>query len=137
MEPSTVRRVHRFRLEPASEQEQRLRQFAGARRFIWNWALEQRREHHRRTGKSLSAKELSARLTALKDQPETAWLREMDSQLLQQVLADLHRAYVNFFERRARYPRFKSKKRDAARFRIPQRVRVVGNTVQIPKIGRV
>src|SRR5919204_590470 len=122
MESSTVHRVYRFRLEPTAEQEQRLRQFAGARRFIWNWALQQRREHHRRTGKSLPARELSAHLTALKDQPETAWLREMDSQLLQQVLADLQRAYVNFFERRARYPRFKSRKRDTARFRIPQRV---------------
>ena len=137
MASSVVRRVYRFRLEPTSQQEQQFRQFAGARRFIWNWALQQRREHYQQTGKSLSARELSARLTALKDQPETAWLREMDSQLLQQVLADLQRAFVNFFERRARYPRFKSRKRDQARFRIPQRVRVVERGVQVPKIGRV
>jgi putative transposase len=137
MESSTVHHVYRFRLEPTPDQEEKLRQFAGARRFIWNWALQQRREYHRQTGKSLPAKELSVRLTGLKDQPETAWLREMDSQLLQQVLADLQRAYVNFFERRARYPRFKSRKRDQARFRIPQRVRVVGNVAQNPKVGRV
>src|SRR5919197_5405119 len=127
----------RYRLEPTADQEQRFRQFAGARRFIWNWALQQRQEHYQQTGKSLSAKELSARLTALKDRPETAWLREMDAQLLQQVLADLQRAFTNFFERRVRYPRFKSRKRDQARFRIPQRVRVVGRGVQVPKIGRV
>src|SRR5438552_5072526 len=133
----TVRRVYRFRLEPMPEQEEKFRQFAGARRFIWNWALQQRREHYQQTGQTLPANELPARLTALKDQPETAWLREMDSQLLQQVLADLGRAFVNFFERRARYPRFKSRKRDQARFRIPQRVRVVGRGVQVPKIGRV
>src|SRR5438105_4428858 len=137
MESSSVRRVYRFRLEPTPSQQQRLRQFAGARRFIWNWALQQRREHYRQTGKTLPAKELSARLTALKDQPETAWLREMDAQLLQQALADVQRAFVSFFERRARYPRFKSRKRDQARFRIPQRVRVVGGRVQVPKIGRV
>jgi putative transposase len=89
MTSTTVRRVYRFRLEPTAEQEQSFRQFAGAWRFIWNWALQQRREHYQQTGKSLSAKELSARLTALKDQPATAWLREVDSQLLQQVLVDL------------------------------------------------
>jgi putative transposase len=137
MESGIVCRVYRFRLEPTAAQEQRFRQFAGARRFIWNWALQQRRAHYRQTGTTLPAKELSARLTALKAQPETAWLREMDSQLLQQVLADLERAFVNFFERRARYPRFKSRKRDQARFRIPQRVRVVGDRVQVPKIGYV
>jgi putative transposase len=137
MESSIVRRVYRYRLEPTARQEQQLRQFAGARRFIWNWALQQRREHYQQTGKVLPAKELSARLTALKDQPQTAWLCEMDSQLLQQVLADLQRVFTSFFERRARYPRFKSRKRDQARFRIPQRVRVVGRGVQVPKIGRV
>jgi putative transposase len=137
MESSTVRRVYGYRLEPTPKQEQQFRQFAGARRFIWNWALEQRREHYQQTGKTLPAKELSARLTALKDEPETAWLRDIDSQLLQQALADVQRAFTNFFEHRARYPRFKSRKRDRARFRIPQRARVVGSAVRVPKIGLV
>jgi putative transposase len=130
-------KAFRYRLEPTDDQEQKLRQFAGARRFIWNWALQQRREYYRETGKTLPAKELSARLTALKDQPDTAWLRDMDSQLLQQVLADLQRAFNNFFARRACYPRFKSKKTEVLRFRIPQRVKVVGNRVQVPKVGLV
>jgi putative transposase len=46
MTSTTVHRVYRFRLEPTAEQEQSFRQFAGARRFIWNWALQQRREHY-------------------------------------------------------------------------------------------
>jgi putative transposase len=125
-----MRKAFRYRLEPTTEQENKLRQFAGARRFIWNWALRQRQEYYCKTGKTLPLKELSARLTVLKNEPETAWLRQMDSQLLQQVLTDLYRAFSNYFERRARYPRLKSRKRDRARFRIPQRVRVVGHVVQ-------
>lgn len=65
------------------------------------------------------------------------WLREMDSQLLQQVLADLKRAFTSFFEKRARFPRFKSRKRDMARFRIPQRVTLADGYLYVPKIGRV
>src|SRR5215472_12903422 len=137
MESSTVRRTFRFRLEPTADQAEMFRQFAGARRWVWNWALEQRRKHYKETGKSLPARELSARLTALKDEPETAWLRTVDSQLLQQALADLDKAFANFFARRARYPRFRSRKTDAPRFRIPQRVTVTGGRVQVPKIGRV
>jgi len=137
MESSTVHRAYRFRLEPTADQEQSFRQFAGARRWVWNWALEQRRQYYKETGKTLPAGLLSARLTALKDQPETAWLREMDSQLLQQALADLDKAFANFFARRARYPRFKSKKTDVPRFRIPQRVTVVDGRVRVPKVGRV
>ncbi len=60
---------------------------------------------------------------------------EVDSQLLQQALTDLGRAYTNFFERRARFPRFKSRKRDQARFRIPQRVVLRDGRLYCPKLG--
>jgi putative transposase len=130
-----LRKVYRFRMEPNSAQRQSLARMAGARRFVWNWALAQRIEHYRETGKGLPAAELSRRLTALKQQPETAWLRDVDSQALQQVRADLQRAFVNFFEKRSGFPRFKSKKRDAARFRIPQRVSVKDGKVCVPKVG--
>ena len=132
-----LRKVYRFRMEPDAAQRQSLARMAGARRFVWNWALEQRNRHHRETGTSLPAVELSRRLTALKQRPETAWLREIDSQALQQVLADLQRAFANFFEKRTRFPRFKSRKRDRARFRIPQRVAIADGAVYVPKVGQV
>lgn len=132
-----LRKVFRFRMEPNGAERQALARMAGARRFIWNWALSLRREHYQKTGKSLPMAELSRRLTDLKQQPETAWLRDVDSQALQQVLADLQRAYVNFFEKRARFPRFKSRKRDRSRFRIPQRVAVSDGAVYVPKVGTV
>jgi transposase len=47
----------------------------------------------------LSYNDLAAELTLMKQQPATAWLREMDSQLLQQALRDLDSAYQHFFRR--------------------------------------
>lgn len=131
------RKVYRFRMEPTGSQEPILNNLAGARRFVWNWALRRWKDHYEATGKSIGLKQLSDELTALKRQPETAWLREADSQALQQALKDLHRAFVNFFEKRARYPRFKSRKRDPLRFRIPQRVKVESGKVYVPKVGWV
>lgn len=110
---------------------------AHARRFAYNWGLERWRSFHAETGGTIKLKLLLRELTALKRKPETAWLREVDSQLLQQALFDLRRAYRNFFERRTGYPRFKSRKTDQQRFRIPQRVRVSGSKVYVPKIGWV
>src|SRR5258708_27251178 len=135
METSTIRKAYRFRLEPSVAQRSQLERFAGARRWVWNWALATWKAYAAEHGRSIPAKELAARLTALKDQPETAWLREMDGQAVQQVLADLQRAFTNYFAHRARYPRYKSKRRDTARFRIPQRVTLRGAAVGIPKIG--
>ena len=133
----THRKVFRFRMKPNSPQREALARMAGSRRYVWNWALAQRNAHYRATGKGLPAAELSRRLTALKEQPETAWLGDVDSQAMQQTLADLQRAYVNFFKKRARFPRFKSRKRDTARFRIPQRVKVEDGRVYVPKVGSV
>ena len=137
METSTIRRAYRYRLEPSSQQRGQLERFAGARRYVWNWALGTWKAYYAEQGKSIPARELSAMLTALKSQPDTAWLKEVDAQALQQALADLHAAFFNFFAHRARYPRFKSKKRDTARFRIPQRVTLVGERLSVPKIGLV
>jgi putative transposase len=53
--------------------------------------------------------ELSAQLTQLKQQADTAWLTEVSSVPLQQALRHLDRAFRNFFERRAKYPAFKKK----------------------------
>ena len=124
-------------MRPKKDQARALNRMAGARRFVWNWALARWKETYAATGQSISLAQLSAELTALKGKPETAWLAECDSQALQQVLKDLHRAFVNFFERRARYPRFKSRKRDGGRFRIPQRVKIADGEVYVPKIGWV
>jgi putative transposase len=124
-------------MKPNAQQRELLARMAGSRRYVWNWALAQRNAHYRETGKGLPAAELSRRLTALKEQPETAWLRDVDSQAMQQTLADLQRAHVNFFKKRARFPRFKSRKRDTARFRIPQRVNIADGRVYVPKVGLV
>lgn len=137
MESTTLRRVYRFRLEPTSQQEEGFRRYAGARRWVWNWALATRQAFYKETGKTLSRVALSALFTALKKEPATAWLSEVDSQLPQQAIIDLYRAFEAFFEKRAKFPRFKSKHRDVARFRIPQRVTLADGFVSVPKIGRV
>lgn len=131
------RKVYRFRMEPTREQAEALMRMAGARRWVWNWGLARRKEVYRATKRGLPMAQLSAELTALKRQAETAWLKEVDSQLLQQALKDLDRAYQAFFGKRAMFPRFKSRKRDEPRFRIPQRVRVEDAKVYIPKVGWV
>ncbi len=128
----TLQRAYRFRMRPSQEQEQTLSRQAGARRFVWNWALARRKAYYAENGTSIPAGLLSAELTALKGRPEMAWLREVDSQLPQQALRDLDRAFVAYFAGRARVPRFKSRKHDTARFRIPQRVKVAGG-FQLPQ----
>jgi putative transposase len=78
---------------------------------------------------------LSHELTQLRRASGQDWLREVPSQIPQQALVDLWHAYRQFFRGQARYPTFRSRKRDTPRFRIPQHVRVSGTRVYVPKLG--
>ncbi|HBY93637.1 MAG TPA: transposase [Chloroflexi bacterium] len=130
-------KAFRFKLRPTPSQEQMFRQYAGACRWVWNEMLHERKETYRATGKSLSMYAQMRRLTELKQQPETAWLNDVHSQVLQEPIKNLHRAFINFFEQRARYPKFKSKRRGLGSFTFPQSVKVEGSRVWLPKIGWV
>jgi putative transposase len=129
------RKAYRFRIDPTAEQEAALARYAGARRFVFNWALARRKQSYQETGQSIPWTELSAQLTALKNKPDSAWLKQIDSQLLQQSLADCKRAFDNFFQRRAGFPKFKKKYSPHQSFRIPQRVKLAGGRVYLPKVG--
>ena len=82
----TIQTTYRYRVDPTDAQAAQMRRFAGARRWVWNWALRRQKNHYAETHTRLSYNALATELTALKQQIETAWLREMDSQALQQVL---------------------------------------------------
>jgi putative transposase len=140
------RKAYRFKLRPTKAQQQKLVMMAGARRFLWNWALERRNSHYKLTGKGLTYPQQNLELTSLKKQPETAWLKEVDSQASQEALRDLDKAFQKWFKyvkakKRGEkvpfvgYPKFKSKKRDCLRFRILQRIKLDGNRVYLPKVG--
>lgn len=82
----------------------------GCARYVWNWALAERTRAHRMEGRSVGYHDLSSQLTALKKTPEAAFLSEVSSVPLQQTLRHQQTAFTNFFAKRARYPRFKSRR---------------------------
>ena len=99
-----------------------LERMASVARYTYNWALGRCLQYYRQHGRSKPWGELSAELT---EQKRTEpWLYDFNSQMLQQALADLQRAYLNFFAGRAQFPQFKKKKAARQSFRIPQRVRI-------------
>ena len=128
--------AYRFELQPNGEQQRQMRRFAGACRFVFNKALALQQERHERGEKKLGYAGLCKHLTAWKVQPQMLWLNETPSQALQQALKNLERAYKNFFERRADFPRFK-KKGVSDSFRYPQGIKLdQGNSrLFLPKLG--
>ena len=124
----------KVRLYPTIEQQEILGQHFGCARWWWNHALNLCIETYKATGKGLSQSALNAFLPKLKKQEETQWLSECYSQVLQATTLNLVTAYRNFFEGRAKYPRFKAKKNRQS-IQYPQSVKVVDGCLRFP--GRV
>ena len=130
------RKAFRYRLYPNKEQQAGLAVQFGHARFVYTWALATRNAHYREHGTGIGYYALKRMMTDLKRQPDHVWLKEADSQVLQAKVEDLDRAFANFFNKRARYPRFK-KRRGHQSVRWPQRFKFDGDRVYLPKVGWV
>ncbi len=132
------RKACRFRLYPTPGQRQLLVQYAGACRFIYNLALEQRRDWYR-PGRKFSYASQCRELTALRQ--EYDWLKAVPAQALQQALKDLDHAYRNWWAGRAAAPRPRRRSGDQG-FRFPdpshldiKRTGRRSGMLKLPKIG--
>lgn len=130
-----IRQAQKVRIYPTDEQKQQLASAMGCCRWWWNFALNKSIETYKETGKGLSRAGLNAMLPNLKEENE--WLKtEVYSQSLQQTSLNLSRAFINFFEKRARFPRYKSKHgKQSVGF--PQSVKIIDDWIKLPKIGLV
>jgi putative transposase len=106
-----VKRAFKYRFYPTPAQAAELSRTFGCVRLVYNRALEARSAAWRDEQRRVSYAESSAMLTAWKRDPELEFLGEVSSVPLQQSLRHLQAAFVAFFDKRARHPRFKSRKR--------------------------
>ena len=119
-----IKRTYRYRLYPGEAQKAELARTFGCSRWVYNWALETKTKAYYQDEDSIGFADLSRRLTQQKKSEETEWLQEVSAVTLQQSLRNLNQAFTNFFEGRAEYPSFKSKRGD-------QTARYVGTAFDI------
>ena len=124
----------KVRLYPNSEQRNHLAQSFGCARWYWNHSLALTQKTYQETGLGLSRGAIQGLLPQLKKEHE--WLKEPYSQCLQVVALNLSRAFINFFEGRGRFPRFKSKGNKQS-ISYPQNVKVLDGYIKFPKLKLV
>ncbi|MBD2255065.1 RNA-guided endonuclease TnpB family protein [Nostoc parmelioides] len=132
-----LHRVVQVRLYPSKEQQILLARTFGSARWWWNYALNKSIEVYKETGKGLTRAALNALLPDLKKAEDTHWLADCYSQVLQATTLNLTTAYKNFFEKRAGFPKFKSKHGKQS-IQYPQNVKIVDSNVKLPgNIGAI
>jgi len=121
----------KYKILPTAEQVELLEQHLGSARFIYNYFLDLKSKTYEESQVNLSRFDLQKLIPTLKE--EKPWLKLVNSQTLQKALLDLDTAYKNFFAKRGKFPKFKSKRSSYSRFNVPQYVKLEGDTLFIPK----
>ena len=129
----------KFRIYPNREQQKLINQTLGCCRLIYNKGLAMRNDAYE-NGNKIGYSQTSAMLTELKKCEDFAFLKAVDSIALQQSLRDLDRGFVNFFQKRAAHPAFKTKHNRHQSYRTVNQgdnIRIVGRYIKLPKLGFV
>ncbi len=129
----------KFRIYLNMEQQNLINQTLGCCRLIYNKCLAMRNEAYE-NGNKIGYSQTSAMLTGLKRMEEFAFLKEVDSIALQQSLRDLDRGFVNFFQKRAAHPTYKSKHNHHQSYRTVNQddnIHIAGKYMKLPKLGFV
>lgn len=128
----------KIRLRPTPEQEKLLWCSAGTARWAYNWTLARQEENYRNGGKFILDGSLRKELTQLKQTEEYRWLSQVSNNVAKQAVKDACNAYKRMFDRQAKKPKFKSKKRSKPAFyNDPIKFKVKNKQVLVEKIGWV
>jgi putative transposase len=125
-------KAYKFRLLPTEEQCVLLSKHFGCVRFVYNHFLKEKQDHYLLNKKTLNYNTCAGNLVKMKREG-FEWLKEVNSQALQSSLEHLETAYGNFFKKKSKFPKFKSKKSNYDSFSVPQHVSLKNDKIQIPK----
>ncbi|GAA0512793.1 putative transposase [Saccharopolyspora erythraea NRRL 2338] len=109
-----MKRAYKYRFYPTEQQAAELSRTFGCVRKVYNLALDTRTRAWFTEQRRVNYAETSAMLSAWKRTDELSYLGAVSSVPLQQCLRHLQSAFTAFFGKRAKYPRFKSRKQSRA-----------------------
>ena len=135
-----INKSYIYRLDPTAEQASAFAQWAGACRYVYNLALEQRRDWHR-PGRSFSYNQQQGEITHLR--AEVDWLKAVPVHALQMAVRSLDNAFQRFFSGLGNFPQPRRKgERDS--FTLPdpkylgfKRLNRNRGAIKVPKVGWV
>jgi putative transposase len=130
-----MKRGSLYRIYPDNGQKQMLEQHFGGVRFLYNKLLHVKSTLYSQCKCSISKSKLDNHILVLKD--IYPWLKDVNSQSLQQANKNLDNAYQRFFKGLGDYPTEKTKKKHHFSFQVPQhyKINLTTSEIYLPVIG--
>lgn len=138
---TVVKKSIKVRLYPTKEQKILIDKTIGCVRFVYNQTLADCKQSYEQSKHFPSRNERIKNLVPLKEKYE--FLKEVDSQALQQSVRDFNRALDNFFRNRSHFglPKFRARRADKQSYRTTYNscnAKVLDDRhIKLPKLGRI
>ncbi len=128
-------KAFKYRIRPNKAQAELINRHIGSCRFVYNLALETKQTAYAGSRVNLSCFDLVKQLPELKKECE--WLKEINSQSLQQSIINLDTAFTSFFKGQNDFPKYK-RKSSRQSFQVLQSITVdfEKNRLNIPKFKK-
>ena len=134
-----VRKAFKFRLKPNDDQQQKMHEYSGHCRFLWNKLLGMNLERLENKHKLIWYREADYFSKLWKQSEEYGFLKDAPSHSLQQKMKDLDKAFKDAFDKKQplkRIPKFKRRGvGDSFRFPDPKSIQVENRRIKLPKLG--
>lgn len=131
-----INKSYKFRIYPNQEQQDIFEQYFGVSRFVYNSVLAYKIDLYKK-GIKYSAYDAIKDFTEIKKIEGYKWLKDINSQVIQQAILNLDNAFQQFFKvKQSGFPKFKSKRNNHNSFRVPQHFQIdfENKKIKIPKI---
>lgn len=130
-------KTYKTKLKLNNKQRTQFFKNAGVARYVYNFTLALQEENYKAGNKFLSDCDIRKQITQLK-QSELSWLYNYDCDIVKQAVKDACKAYKAFFSKRAKKPRFKSKKHSKPSFYVDGwKLKIFNSYVKIPNCTRI
>lgn len=131
-----IQKGYKTEINPNNKQRTALHKHTGVARFAFNWGLNLKIQAMKVKEKIPNAIKLHKQLNKLK-QTDFSWMYEVSKCAPQEALRNLDKAFDNFFKKRAKFPRFKSKKNGIGNFRLYGTINITESHIQLPRLGKL
>ena len=137
---SAIQRSYKLRFYPTGAQRKQLAVEFGTVRWIYNTALQARRDAWNWYGESNNYVSIGRAITELQRDPDFGWLKNATRSCGTQALIDLDKAYRNWWAGRTNPPKYKCRNaKQSIRYSLDRRKDnfKAGDYLKIPKLGKV
>ena len=125
-----IQKAYKTEIDPNNKQQTLLMKHAGCARKAWNWALARVKDKSSKPNAMQLHREIN-----VEKQGEFVYMYEVSKCAMQESLRDLQVAFKNFFDKRAGFPKFKSRNKGIGSFRLTGSIRVENNKIKLPRLG--